>query len=132
LARQFCGICVITGIKNIAEVLKLTLPNFANCLQPFLCSPADQRTLFYLLKYELIPAQLLHEGTFTNAGLFAALPCKAAIVLITYTWEYINKLLQQTLSEKEQSSIGFSQSTQLTLLKSFHGCGMQQRDEIVI
>jgi len=87
-----------------------------------------------MLKFELIPAQLLHEGTFTNGGLFAALPCKAAIVLITYTWEYINKLLQQTLSEKEQSPIGFPQSTQLTLLKSYCGCGMQakRRDRYLI
>ncbi|HSN62077.1 MAG TPA: histone deacetylase, partial [Ferruginibacter sp.] len=77
--------------------------------------PLPEGHRFPMLKYELIPAQLLHEGTITNANLFAPLPCQVEIVLLTHTREYINKLLQQTLSEKEQRHIGFPQSTELTL-----------------
>ncbi|MBX9783275.1 MAG: histone deacetylase [Chitinophagaceae bacterium] len=67
-----------------------------------------------MLKYELIPEQLLHEGTITNQNLIAPKICEDEIVLLTHTKEYLNKLHQQTLSTKEQRHIGFPQSPQLT------------------
>jgi len=67
-----------------------------------------------MLKYELIPEQLLHEGTITAGNLFAPLKCADEIVLLTHTEEYLTKLQQQTLSIKEQRHIGFPQSPQLT------------------
>ncbi len=67
-----------------------------------------------MLKYELIPEQLLHEGTISVNNLIAPLKCKDEIVLLTHTEEYLTKLQQQTLSVKEQRHIGFPQSPQLT------------------
>jgi acetoin utilization deacetylase AcuC-like enzyme len=67
-----------------------------------------------MLKYELIPEQLLHEGTISNENLIAPTICADEIVLLTHTAEYLNKLKQQTLSVKEQRHIGFPQSPQLT------------------
>jgi acetoin utilization deacetylase AcuC-like enzyme len=67
-----------------------------------------------MLKYELIPEQLLYEGTITAENLFSPQACPDEIILLTHTAEYLNKLKQQTLSAKEQRHIGFPQSPQLT------------------
>lgn len=67
-----------------------------------------------MLKYELIPEQLLHEGTITQKNLIAPSVCVDEIILLTHTQEYLSKLKEQTLSTKEQRHIGFPQSPQLT------------------
>ncbi len=67
-----------------------------------------------MLKYELIPEQLLHEGTITQKNLIAPSVCVDDIILLTHTQEYLSKLKEQTLSTKEQRHIGFPQSPQLT------------------
>jgi acetoin utilization deacetylase AcuC-like enzyme len=67
-----------------------------------------------MLKYELIPEQLLHEGTITADELFAPSVCPDEIVLITHDAEYFARLKEQRLSEREQRHIGFPQSPQLT------------------
>ncbi|WP_207493359.1 histone deacetylase family protein [Aridibaculum aurantiacum] len=67
-----------------------------------------------MLKYELIPAQLLHEGTVTNDNFFAPHTCPEEVVLWTHKKAYYDKLVQQTLSASEQRRIGFPQSPQLT------------------
>jgi acetoin utilization deacetylase AcuC-like enzyme len=76
--------------------------------------PLPEGHRFPMLKYELIPEQLLYEGTITPNNLFAPLPCPDNIVLLTHAHEYVQKLHQQTLSAKEQRHIGFPQSPQLT------------------
>lgn len=68
---------------------------------------------FPMLKYELIPGQLLHEGCIIPAQLFAPKPCNDEIVLWTHDREYLNKLINQTLSPSEQRKIGFPQSPEL-------------------
>jgi acetoin utilization deacetylase AcuC-like enzyme len=67
-----------------------------------------------MLKYELIPGQLLYEGTIREENLFSPQPCPDEIVLLTHTAEYLDKLKHQTLSAREQRHIGFPQSPQLT------------------
>lgn len=67
-----------------------------------------------MLKYELIPEQLIHEGTITENNLIAPSVCTDEIILLTHTQEYLSKLKEQTLSTKEQRHIGFPQSPQLT------------------
>lgn len=67
-----------------------------------------------MLKYELIPEQLIHEGTITHNHLQSPAVCNDEIILLTHTEEYLNKLKQQTLSQKEQRHIGFPQSPELT------------------
>jgi acetoin utilization deacetylase AcuC-like enzyme len=74
--------------------------------------PAGHR--FPMLKYELIPEQLLHEGTITTQNIFAPQPCEEEIVLLTHNKIYFDKLIHQTLSVSEQRRIGFPQSPQLT------------------
>lgn len=67
-----------------------------------------------MLKYELIPGQLLHEGTIDPGNLFTPATCSNENILLTHTREYLDKLLNQTLTASEQRKIGFPQSIELT------------------
>jgi acetoin utilization deacetylase AcuC-like enzyme len=82
---------------------------------PIYCHPLPEGHRFPMLKYELIPQQLLYEGTITPANLFAPSACRDEVVLLTHTEDYLRKLKQQTLTAKEQRHIGFLQSPALTL-----------------
>jgi acetoin utilization deacetylase AcuC-like enzyme len=77
--------------------------------------PLPESHRFPMLKYELIPEQLLHEGSITTDNLFAPQPCPEEVILWTHDKIYFNKLIHQTLSPSEQRRIGFPQSPQLTL-----------------
>lgn len=68
---------------------------------------------FPMLKYELIPEQLLHEGTISPANLFVPNKCDKIDILRTHDLEYYNKLVNQQLSPSEQRKIGFPQSPKL-------------------
>lgn len=68
---------------------------------------------FPMLKYDLIPAQLVHEGTCKPNQFFSPTLCPKELVLETHTEEYVNKLLNQTLSPAEIRRIGFPQSPEL-------------------
>jgi len=76
--------------------------------------PLPEGHRFPMLKYELIPEQLLHEGTITYNNLFTPNACKEDIVLLTHQKAYVDKLLHQTLTPSEQRKIGFPQSPALT------------------
>jgi acetoin utilization deacetylase AcuC-like enzyme len=67
-----------------------------------------------MLKYELIPAQLLHEGTIAEENIFSPGICPDEIILWTHDKDYLERLHHQTLSPKEQRHIGFPQSPALT------------------
>jgi acetoin utilization deacetylase AcuC-like enzyme len=77
--------------------------------------PLPEGHRFPMLKYELIPEQLLHEGTITNSHIFSPEPCMDEIILLTHNPEYLAKLKEQRLTDREQRKIGFPQSPELTL-----------------
>src|SRR4030095_11920205 len=81
---------------------------------PVYAHPLPEGHRFPMLKYDLIPQQLLYEGTITEDALFAPQPCPDEIVRLTHTTEYLQKLKHQALSAKEQRHIGFPQSPGLT------------------
>lgn len=81
---------------------------------PVYAHPLPEGHRFPMLKYELIPEQLLYEGTISTDNLFAPAVCSDEVVLLTHHREYVQKLHQQTLSAREQRHIGFPQSPQLT------------------
>ena len=68
---------------------------------------------FPMLKYELIPEQLLHEGTISHENLFVPNKCDKTDILRTHDLEYYEKLINQQLSPSEQRKIGFPQSPAL-------------------
>lgn len=69
---------------------------------------------FPMLKYELIPGQLLYEGTILPENIFEPKMCSEEIILWTHDKAYLDKLLHQTLTPSEQRKIGFPQSEKLT------------------
>ncbi len=78
---------------------------------------------FPMEKYELLPEQLIYEGTITEANFFAPKQVDEATILLTHEAEYWNKLKNQTLSKKEIRAIGFPMSTHLVKRGTFitHG-----------
>jgi len=82
---------------------------------PIYTHPLPEGHRFPMLKYELIPEQLLYEGIIGPENLFSPAPCADSIVLHTHTREWLGKLHHQTLSAREQRHIGFEQLPQLTL-----------------
>jgi acetoin utilization deacetylase AcuC-like enzyme len=68
---------------------------------------------FPMLKYELLPQQLLLEGTAEESDFFAPDICDLQHVLAVHNKEYVNQLLQLSIPAKEARKIGFPLSEQL-------------------
>ncbi|MEM9823640.1 MAG: histone deacetylase [Bacteroidota bacterium] len=68
---------------------------------------------FPMIKYELIPEQLLYEGTVQEEQFFHPEALDEATILLTHSPEYWQKLLRLELSKKEIRQIGFPLSAQL-------------------
>lgn len=87
---------------------------FYIAFDPVYNHPLPEGHRFPMLKYELIPGQLLHEGTITTEDLFQPQVCPDEWILLTHDKDYLKKLKNQTLSVREQRQIGFPQSKELT------------------
>jgi acetoin utilization deacetylase AcuC-like enzyme len=73
--------------------------------------PAHHR--FPMLKYELIPEQLVYEGTVTEDHFFVPKQLDESTILRTHDLEYWNKLKNLTLTRKEERATGFPLSKEL-------------------
>ncbi len=82
---------------------------------PIYAHPLPEGHRFPMLKYELIPEQLMHEGSIQPNELFAPSPCADEFILAAHTADYLQKIKGQTLSAREQRLIGFPQSPQLSM-----------------
>lgn len=80
---------------------------------PVYAHPLPENHRFPMLKYELIPQQLLYEGTCTAANFFKPGKCAAEIILQTHDTIYLDKLINQQLTASEQRKIGFPLSPEL-------------------
>jgi acetoin utilization deacetylase AcuC-like enzyme len=68
---------------------------------------------FPMIKYELIPEQLLYEGVVKNENFFHPNPLSDAIIEQTHTPQYWQCLKHQKLTDKEIRRIGFPMSPRL-------------------
>ncbi len=68
---------------------------------------------FPMVKYELLPEQLVYEGTAESDNFFAPKPLDEDVLLLTHEKTYWEKLKNQTLSRKEERAIGFPMSPAL-------------------
>jgi len=73
--------------------------------------PAGHR--FPMDKYNLLPEQLLYEGTISNDNLFSPDPASEELVLLTHERAYLRKLRDGKLSRAEERRTGFPYSKQL-------------------
>ena len=75
--------------------------------------PLDENHRFPMIKYELIPEQLIRENTCNNANFFSPKTILDENVLLTHDKEYYHKLVSQNLSKSELRPIGFPMSNDL-------------------
>ncbi|WP_026463405.1 histone deacetylase family protein [Adhaeribacter aquaticus] len=68
---------------------------------------------FPMLKYDLIPEQLLYEGTIMSANLFEPEPLTDEVILLTHDQDYWNRLSQLQLTASEIRKTGFPLSSEL-------------------
>jgi len=80
---------------------------------PLYAHPLPEGHRFPMLKYELIPEQLLHEGTIEQQNLFSPGIVDEDIVLLSHQLEYWLQLKKLTLPPREQRRIGFPLTSQL-------------------
>ncbi len=80
---------------------------------PIFKHPLPEGHRFPMLKYELLPQQLLHEGTVTESDFFAPEIIDLQYVLAVHEKEYVNDLLNLTLDAKAARKIGFPLSAEL-------------------
>jgi acetoin utilization deacetylase AcuC-like enzyme len=75
--------------------------------------PLPEGHRFPMIKYELIPEQLLHEGLIRPDDLFSPEPLEEELVLLTHDQVYWEQLRDLRLSAKDQRRIGFPLNAQL-------------------
>lgn len=86
---------------------------FPIAFHPIYQHPLPEGHRFPMLKYELLPQQLVHEGTALVADFFEPEMCDLAPVLAIHKADYVNDLLQLTLDKKAARKIGFPLSKEL-------------------
>lgn len=69
--------------------------------------PLPPHHRFPMSKYEVLPQQLLHEGTITASNIFHPAPIDPEWVLFTHEEDYFNRLQTLTLSPSEVRRTGF-------------------------
>ena len=75
--------------------------------------PLEENHRFPMIKYELIPEQLIRENTCSDKNFFKPEMIDEKIVLKTHQLQYFNRLKKQKLSSKEIREIGFPLSKDL-------------------
>ena len=75
--------------------------------------PLPERHRFPMIKYELLPKQLVHEGTCTPEQFISPKPIDKNTVLRVHDAEYYEKLCALTLSKAEIRGLGFPLSEEL-------------------
>lgn len=80
---------------------------------PYYAHPLPEGHRFPMEKYDLIPQQLLYEGTITPHNLFVPEVLTEPQLLLTHTLPYWTQLKEQSLSPKEIRRTGFPLSPRL-------------------
>jgi acetoin utilization deacetylase AcuC-like enzyme len=80
---------------------------------PIYIHPLPEGHRFPMLKYELIPEQLIYEGLITKDNLFSPLPVKEDVILLSHEKSYWERLRDLKLSPAEIRRSGFPLSATL-------------------
>ena len=86
---------------------------FPIAFHPIFKHPLPEGHRFPMLKYELLPQQLVHEGIAQKSDFFQPEIIPIETVLRVHTKEYVSDLLQLTLEPKAARKIGFPLSKEL-------------------
>lgn len=80
---------------------------------PIYKHPLPEGHRFPMLKYELLPQQLLYEGIVEHKDFFSPEICDLQHVLAVHNKDYVNDLLNLTLDSRAARKIGFPLSKEL-------------------
>ena len=80
--------------------------------------PLEENHRFPMIKYELIPEQLIRENTCCDDNFFSPNQILDKDVLLTHEASYFQKLVSQNLSKSELRPIGFPMSNDLVERKN--------------
>ena len=80
---------------------------------PSYSHPLPEGHRFPMLKYELIPEQLLYEGSISQGNLFVPSPVSEEVIVLTHAREYWERLRDLRLTAKEERRTGFPLSGSL-------------------
>lgn len=80
---------------------------------PIYAHPLPEGHRFPMLKYELLPDQLIYEGTCTAENFFEPAPISTTYVLNVHTQTYVDQLINLNLSSRAARKIGFPLSKAL-------------------
>jgi acetoin utilization deacetylase AcuC-like enzyme len=86
---------------------------FPIAFHPIYQHPLPEGHRFPMLKYELLPQQLLHEGTASQSDFFQPEICDLNHILAIHKQEYVDDLINLTLNPKAARKIGFPLSEEL-------------------
>ncbi len=89
------------------------MTNLRIAYDPIYAHPLPNGHRFPMLKYELIPEQLLHEGLISSEDLFSPGILEEEVILLTHEENYWHQLRDLTLPVKEQRRTGFPLSARL-------------------
>lgn len=80
---------------------------------PIYVLPLPENHRFPMEKYDLLPKQLIHEGTCDPDDFFSPKPLSDSIVKTVHQSDYVDRLRDQDLNRSEIRKIGFPISQQL-------------------
>ncbi len=80
---------------------------------PIYAHPLPEGHRFPMLKYELIPGQLLREGIITEENIFQPEPLDEPTILLAHEQDYWERMKNLQLTDREMRAIGFPLSAQL-------------------
>ena len=75
--------------------------------------PLDENHRFPMIKYDLIPEQLLRENTCSNDNFFRPFNLENNLALLTHSRDYYERFSSLSLTKKEIRPIGFPMSREL-------------------
>ncbi len=75
--------------------------------------PLDENHRFPMIKYDLIPEQLLRENTCSNENFFRPFSLEKNLALLTHSKDYYERFSSLSLTKKEIRPIGFPMSKEL-------------------
>lgn len=80
---------------------------------PIYCHHLPPNHRFPMEKYELIPQQLIYEGSYESANFFSPEPMDESLILEVHDINYLNALKRGQVTRKSEKRIGFPFSQEL-------------------
>lgn len=103
--NEICGIIEKQVVQNLLMIKVAWHKAYAH--------PLPEGHRFPMIKYELIPAQLLHQGIIQQENLFEPAPLDESVIIKTHCRSYWESLRDLTMPHQEQRRIGFPLTAEL-------------------